>query len=279
MAANPLLDIDARLVIAHRGASAYAPENTIPAFRLAVEQGADALEFDVRVTRDGLPVVLHDATTDRTTDVRLALADVSSSHVLQADAGATFSPDNGRTFPWRGKGVRIPTLAEVLESIPHLPLLVEIKEPRGQDEIRRVLEEHRASERSVVASADWNALTAFQGGSFSLGANRRGIARLFFGSWVGWTPRSVSYRALSVPENYRGLTIPTSKFISSARRLGCSVHVWTVDDPAVARRLWRRGVSGIVTNVPDRLGAVRDSLGPGEDGPHGPDARRAPGEA
>jgi glycerophosphoryl diester phosphodiesterase len=279
MAANPLLDIDARLVIAHRGASAYAPENTIPAFRLAVEQGADALEFDVRVTRDGVPVVLHDATTDRTTDVRLALADASSSHVLQADAGATFSPDNGRTFPWRGKGVRIPTLAEVLESIPHLPLLVEIKEPRGQEEIRRVLEAHRSGERSVVASADWHALKVFRSGSFSLGASRREITHLYFGSWVGWTPRSVPYQALSVPEAYRGLTIPTSKFVSSARRLGCPVHVWTVDDPAVARRLWRRGVSGIVTNIPDRIGAVRDSQGPGEGGPHGPDVRRATGDA
>ncbi len=224
-------------------------------------------------------MVLHDATTDRTTDVRLALADASSSHVLQADAGATFSPDNGRTFPWRGKGVRIPTLAEVLESIPHLPLLVEIKEPRGQEEIRRVLEAHRSGERSVVASADWHALKVFRSGSFSLGASRREITHLYFGSWVGWTPRSVPYQALSVPEAYRGLTIPTSKFVSSARRLGCPVHVWTVDDPAVARRLWRRGVSGIVTNIPDRIGAVRDSQGPGEGGPHGPDVRRATGDA
>ncbi|NNG17763.1 MAG: glycerophosphodiester phosphodiesterase [Gemmatimonadales bacterium] len=279
MAANPLLDLDARLVIAHRGASAYAPENTIPAFELAVEQGADALEFDVRVTGDGVPVVLHDATTDRTTGVRLTLPDASLSRLLEADAGATFSPDNGRTFPWRGKGVRVPTLAQVLESIPQLPLLIEIKEPRGQEEVRRVLEAHRCDERSVVASADRRALAVFRNGLFALGAGRREIVRLYLGSWVGGAPRVASYQALSVPENYRSLTIPTAKFVSSARRLGCPVHVWTVDDPALARRLWRRRVSGIVTNVPDRLGAVRDSLRPGDDGPHGPGVRSATGTA
>ena len=244
-----------------------------------MEAGAHGVELDVYVTRDGVPVVLHDATTDRTTDVRLVLEDASSSEVLEGDAGATFSPDNGRTFPWRGTGVRIPTLAEVLESVPHLPLLVEIKEPRGQEEIRRVLEAHRSSKRSVVASADWHALAVFRRGPLPLGASRREITQLYFGSWVGWTPRSVAYQALSVPETYRGLIIPTSKFVSSARRLGCPVHVWTVDDPAVARRLWRRGVSGIVTNVPDRIGAVRGSLRPGEDGPSRPGFRRATGDA
>ena len=264
MPANPLLDVDARLVIAHRGASADAPENTIPAFQLAVEQGADALEFDVRVTRDGVPIVLHDATTDRTTDMRLRIEDASADRVLEADAGATFSTDKGRTFPWRGKGVRVPTLAAVLESFPDLPVLVEVKDRRGQAEIRRVLEAHR--ERAVVASADWQALAVFRQSQFPLGASRREIVRLYVGSRLGLPPRAVAYRALSVPEDYRGLVIPTRSLVASARRLGCPVHVWTVDDPSTARRLWGYGVSGIVTNVPGVMREVRDAL-PREQGP------------
>jgi glycerophosphoryl diester phosphodiesterase len=267
MAPNPLLDPDTHLVIAHRGASADAPENTIPAFELAVGQGTNALEFDVRVTRDGVPVVLHDATTDRTTDVSLAIADAPSGQVLEADAGATFSPDNGKTFPWRGRGVRVPTLAQVLESIPHLPLLVEIKEARGQSEVRRVLEAHRATERTVVAAADWHALAVFRDSPFSLGASRREIALHYVSSWVGGVLRAVSYQALSVPESYRGLTIPTPRFVAAARRRRCPVHVWTVDEPPVARQLWGYGVSGIVTNVPDVMCRVRDALARGSEAP------------
>jgi len=257
---NLLLQVDRRLVIAHRGASAYAPENTIPAFRLAVEQGADAIELDVRVTSDGVPVVLHDATTARTTDVAMDLVDTTAGQLRAADAGARFSPDDGRTYPWHGLTVQVPLLAEVLETIPDLPLLIEIKEPRGQTEVRRVLEAHSAVNRVVVASADWHALETFRDGGFSLGASRREIARAYAGAWAGWNSRTVAYRVLSVPQSFHGLPIPTPRFMAAAQRRGCPVHVWTVDDPAAARRLWAVGVSGIVTNVPDVMRKVRDTL-------------------
>jgi len=267
---NPLLEVGRRLVIAHRGASAYAPENTMPAFQLAVEQGADAIELDVRVTGDGVPVVLHDATTARTTDAALVLADTTVSQVRAVDAGARFSPDDGRTFPWWNRAVRVPTLTEVLEAIPDLPFLIEIKEPRGQVEVRRVLETHSAQHRVVVASADWHALAAFRDGRFSLGASRREIMLLSAGAWAGWAPRTVAYRVLSVPLSFYGLSVPTSRFVAAAHRRGCPVHVWTVDDPAVARRLWGDRVSGIVTNVPDVMRQVRDTL------PFTPDAASSP---
>jgi glycerophosphoryl diester phosphodiesterase len=257
---NPLLDISRRLVIAHRGASAYAPENTIPAFQLAVDQGADAIELDVRVTRDGVPVVLHDATTARTTDIAVDLAQATASQLRVADAGARFSPDHGETFPWRGRAVRVPTLAEVLEATPDLPLLIEIKEPRGQTEVRRVLEAHAVVHRVVVASADWHALAAFRGGGFSLGASRREIARAYAGALTGVRPRTVAYRVLSVPQFFHGLPVPTRRFVAAAHRHGCPVHVWTVDDSAAAQRLWEVGVSGIVTNVPDVIRQVRHTL-------------------
>ena len=92
---NPLLDLSARPVIAHRGASAYAPENTLAAFELAVTQGADALELDVRLSRDGAPVVLHDHTLDRTTNLAGPVRGRTLAELRQADAGFRFTPDRG----------------------------------------------------------------------------------------------------------------------------------------------------------------------------------------
>ena len=99
---NPLLDPAARLVIAHRGSSAEAPENTLPAFEAAVARGADAIELDVRLTADGAPVVIHDATLDRTTDRTGPVAALTLAELRAVDAGWHFTPDLGHTHPYRG---------------------------------------------------------------------------------------------------------------------------------------------------------------------------------
>jgi glycerophosphoryl diester phosphodiesterase len=129
---NPLTDLAARPVIAHRGASGYAPENTLSAFELAIAQGADALELDVRLTADGVPVVIHDATLERTTGRPAKVGDLSLDQLLEADAGERFSPDRGKTFPFRGRGLLIPTLQDVLRAFPATPLLIDLKESRAQ---------------------------------------------------------------------------------------------------------------------------------------------------
>ena len=136
---NPLLDLSARPVIAHRGASASAPENTLPAFELAAQQGADAFELDVRLTRDGAPVVIHDATLERTTSLTGPVRARTLAELRAADAGHWYTPDGGRTMPCRDHGVRIPTLAEVLWAFPAMPVLIEVKEPEVQEAVRRVL--------------------------------------------------------------------------------------------------------------------------------------------
>ncbi|HUK64913.1 MAG TPA: glycerophosphodiester phosphodiesterase family protein, partial [Dongiaceae bacterium] len=105
---NPLLDPGARLVIGHRGAAAEAPENTMASFERAAELGVDALEFDVHVTADGHAVVIHDPTLRRTTDRDGAVAALTLEQLRAADAGARFTRD-GATFPFRGRGVRVPT--------------------------------------------------------------------------------------------------------------------------------------------------------------------------
>lgn len=256
---NPLLDLSARPVIAHRGASASAPENTLPAFELAAQQGADAFELDVRLTRDGAPVVIHDATLERTTSLTGPVRARTLAELRAADAGHWYTPDGGRTMPCRDHGVRIPTLAEVLWAFPAMPVLIEVKEPEVQHAVHRVLVDENAWERCVVASEDDAALTLFRDGPVPSGASAREIAELYRVVLFRRRLPQPRYRLLSVPVRHRGLPVPTRRFVAAARRLGCPVHVWTVNDPATARRLWARGVAGVVTNGPVSMVEARNT--------------------
>src|SRR5919107_2807685 len=114
--------------LAHRGASALAPENTIEAFRLAVGAGAGGLELDVHMTRDGQIVVIHDPTVDRTTNGSGAVSEMTFDELRRLDAGHTFSPDGGPTRPYRGRGIRVPTLEEVLEGFPDVAVNIDLKD-------------------------------------------------------------------------------------------------------------------------------------------------------
>jgi glycerophosphoryl diester phosphodiesterase len=254
---NPLLDLSARPIIAHRGASGSAPENTMPAFELAVRQGADAIELDVRLTADGVPVVLHDATLDRTTDRPGPLGALSLAELGEVDAGARFTLDGGRSYPFRGGETRVPTLAEVLREFPEIPVMVEVKEPAAQEAVRRIILEESAHERCVLASEHHAALQVFREPPFAIAASGTEISALYRAVLLRRLPATVPYHTLSVPERHRGLRVPTRSFLAAARGLGCPVHVWTINDPAAARRLWGAGAAGMVTNLPDQIKAAR----------------------
>ena len=256
---NPLLDLSARPVIAHRGASAEAPENTLPAFELAARQGADAFELDVRLTADGAPVVCHDSTLDRTTGDSGPLRARTLADLRGVDAGSRFSPDGGVTFPFQGAAARIPTLGEVLWAFPRMPILIEIKEPEAQESVRRVLVQEDAVARCVAASELTEAVRVFREPPFASGASGPEIAALYRAQLLRRRLPVPGYELLSVPLRHRGLPVPTRRFVAAARSLGCPVHVWTVNEPATARRLWARGVAGIVTNRPEAIAAARDA--------------------
>jgi glycerophosphoryl diester phosphodiesterase len=171
----------------------------------------------------------------------------------ELDAGARFTPDRGRTFPFRDSGVGVPTLGAVLRAVPLMPILLEIKEPAAQEAVEQVLREENAANRCVLASEHHAALTRFRKPPFSVAASGSEIGALYRAALFRRVPERVSYHAMSVPCRHRGLTVPTPRFIRAARALGCPVHVWTVDDPATAQRLWAAGVAGIVTNFPERI--------------------------
>ena len=176
---NALLDLDARPVIAHRGASGLAPENTLDAFDLAAKGGADAFELDVRLSRDGAPVVIHDAVLDRTTDRTGPVRGYTVADLRMVDAGFHFTSDRGRSFPFRGGGARIPTLGEVLWTFPGMPMLIEVKEPEVQAAVQRVLVNESATERCVLASEHREALELFDELPFTRAASGPEISALY----------------------------------------------------------------------------------------------------
>jgi glycerophosphoryl diester phosphodiesterase len=250
---NILVDPGAHPLVAHRGASAEAPENTLPAFQRAADLGVDAFEFDVRVTADGAVVVHHDPTLERTTDLTGPLSTRTLAELRTADAGFRFSADEGATYPFRARHVSIPTFDEVLEAFPAMPMLVELKEVAGQEQVRETILRHAAAGRCLVASEHHAALDCFRDGRFLLGASRRDILRLLVGAVPGARPGKVGYRALSVPARHHFIPVATHRFIADAHDLGVPVHIWTVDDPAEAGTLRLRGANGILTNDPAKL--------------------------
>lgn len=250
---TPLLDPAARLVIGHRGASAEAPENTLEAFRLGVSQGCDAIELDIRLTRDGVAVCLHDPTLSRTTDRAGNLEDLTFGELQSVDAGAGYQAADG-SRPFAGKGIRIPALWQVLEEFPDLPLLIEIKAPQAQHAVARDLERAGAAGRSVIAAFSRGALDVLRRDPFLLGADRRDVVSLYTRTRLGLGITKPRCRCYAVPWRWRGrIEVPRHRFVNEARRHDRPVHVWTVDDTAVATLLWERGASGIITNRPAEI--------------------------
>lgn len=255
-----LLDPLARPVIGHRGNRAHAPENTLPSLLEAVSLGADAVEFDVHVTRDGVLVVLHDATLDRTTDDRGSVAARTFAELRDVDAGARFTPD-GRTFPWRGRGVRVPAFDEVIEALPRtLPLIIELKTPAAAPALAEAIRRHALESRVIVAGFDPESTRAFRGGAFALGASTPDVARLVLPSLLRRRVAAPWYQSLCIPPVHNGIPVPIASMVRATRPYGVTTHVWTVNDPAQAIRLWRRGVQGIISDDPGRMLEARRTL-------------------
>lgn len=247
---NSLLDGSARPVIGHRGNRAHAPENTIESFAQAVAAGADAIEFDVRVTADGIGVVHHDPTVNRTTNGTGEIARLTFDELKRLDAGANFTRDGGKTFPYRGQGHRIPTLDEVIEAFPTIPLLIEIKTPLASTAVKTSLESHHAESRTLVDSSHGEALRIFHGSKIPYGAASGDVGRLMWEVVTGLAITPISYKALCIPLSYNGLPLPVKRFARVGPRYDCRVHVWTINDPHVATDLWKAGVNGIITDDP-----------------------------
>jgi glycerophosphoryl diester phosphodiesterase len=250
------------LFFAHRGGSALAPENTLVAFEKGLSYGADALELDVHPTRDGEIVVFHDDTLDRATDGSGRVSAFTLDDLRQFDAGYRFTPDAGTTYPYRGQGVAIPTLAEVYERFPTARVNIEIKEdiPGVEEQLWRVIQAAHAEDRSLLAGFLAAPLLRFRTVSQGRVATSGSMPeiRMFVLAAYARATRLLrpAYDALQVPESYRGVPVVTPTTVRAAHQLGLAVLVWTVDDRASMERLLGYGVDGLMSDRPDILAQV-----------------------
>jgi glycerophosphoryl diester phosphodiesterase len=239
------------LLIAHRGGALLAPENTLLAFERALTWwDADVLELDVQPSREGEAVVLHDATLDRTTDGTGPVRALPLPELRRLDAGHRFTPD-GRTFPFRGRGIGIPTLAEVLDTFPAARLNVEIKDAACAPAVLRAIERAGARHRVLVAAGSRrNRVPGYRPNSAAVGDVRLYVLLHFLG--LGRLRRP-AVDAFQVPEERAGRRWLTPRIVAQLQSMNVPVHVWTVNLEADMERLLEWGVDGIITDRPDLL--------------------------
>ncbi len=244
---------------AHRGGAAQRPENTLEAFRSGFEAGCAWIETDVHMTTDGHIVCFHDSTLERTTDGRGPIAEHSLAQLRRLDAGYRFGASQGH--PYRGQGIRIPTLEEALDLDPALRFNLEIKSsaPAAVFALWRFIEDRKIHDRVLVASAaDW-AVRAFRDlergrGRVASSAGTREIAAFVAAVRLGVSAHlPLEYEALQVPLHHKFIRVVDRSFVRAAHERGLQVHVWTIDDPGEIRTLLDLGVDGIMTDHPARL--------------------------
>ena len=255
---HPYFNSDNFWVIAHRGGRSLGPENTLYTFQRALDIGVDVLEVDIRTTKDDQPILLHDRTVDRTTNGTGPVNNYTLAKLKTLDAGYRWSPDHGQTFPMRGKGLTIPTLAEVFKAFPNARINIEIKESRTAEisNLCRLIQTNQKTNLVMVASFDVSQLKKFRKQcpevASSTGARE---AFLFYG--LQWAHLENVYsppaQALQVPEYYGNRQVVTPRFLEAAHDRNMRVHVWTVNDTQSMQQLINLGVDGIMTDYPEKL--------------------------
>ena len=276
---NPWLD---RRVLnyAHQGGAKEAPSSTLFAMRNAVAAGAEALELDVHMTSDRVLVVCHDATVDRTTEGRGAIATMTLAEVQALDNAYWWVPGSvvdheaaDDAYIHRGKATddpsfAIPTLVEVLEAFPDTILNLDIKQtapavPAYEAELARVLMEHGRIDKVIVAS--FNDASTEEFGNHapqiatSYGTN--GTAEFYRAVQAGDAPPESRHVALQVPRTFGDTVIVDERFVAAAHDAEVAVHVWTIDDDDEMALLLDLGVDGIMTDRPSALEGVMKAKG------------------
>ena len=246
------------LVFAHRGGGGLFPENTLGAFEYSAKMGADVLELDVHATADGTLVVLHDADVSRTTDGRGRVSEMTLGALKKLDAGDRFSIDNGQTYPFRGIGIKVPTLEEIFDALPQMTYNIEPKqaEPSIIAPLCSLIRARKMTEKVIVGSFRQAVIDEFraQCPEVATSASPSEVTEFLTLSKIGLSESySPPMQALQIPENLGKLSVVTKEFVENAHRKNLKVHVWTINETADMQRLINVGVDGIMTDYPDRL--------------------------
>jgi glycerophosphoryl diester phosphodiesterase len=253
---------DRPLVFAHRGGAKLGPENTMPAFARGFAAGADGFECDVRLSRDGVPMVIHDATLDRTTDRTGPVAALTAAELARVDATCRFTPD--ADVVWASPPAGLAPLAEALDAFPTARFIIELKDDSA-DLARAAVDVVRAAaagSRVCLGSFNPEVLRAVRatGPELATSASEPEARWLLYRSYLR-VPRlgRSPFVALQVPEVAGRLRVTSPRFFRHVHREGCLAQVWTVDRPDDVRRLFDWGADGVITDRPDLVVPMRDA--------------------
>jgi glycerophosphoryl diester phosphodiesterase len=260
---HPFFALPLPLAIGHRGCAGEAPENTLASFELALAQGAAILESDVHLTLDGVPVLLHDDELARTTDGEGRVGALPLAALRCLDAGYRFTPDGGHSHPFRGRGLRVPTLAEALAAFPDARFNLELKEdaPGIVERTLACIADAGRCDTTLVTAADdalmakLRAALARETRGVAVGASTGDVLDFVRSAVAGRAPRA-GPMALQIPTEFGGRPLVSAALVAHAHAHGVQVHVWTVNEPAEIERLLALGVDGIVSDHPGRVVAV-----------------------
>ncbi len=257
-AALRLLHSERPLVIGHRGYARFSPENTLPSIELAMAAGADLVEFDYRHSQDGVPVLIHDADLDRTTDARrrwggkrIKVESKTAAEIQTLDAGAWFHP--------RYTGTKVPLLEEALECVARRSMALIERKAGDATTCARLLRAKKLVNHVVVQSFDWQFLRALHGelpeqvlaalgppSRLPNGRKPRNVRRRLSG---GWLDRMAETGAKVIVWG----RLISGRAVRAAHERDLKVWIYTVDKPQLAARLIELGVDGIITNNPSAM--------------------------
>jgi len=239
-------------VIAHRGGAGLRPENTLSALQHANSLGVHFSEIDLHMSRDGVLVVIHDSTVDRTTNGTGLVQDLTLTQLKQLDAGYTWSNDQGKTFPFRGQGITIPTLTEVFNAFPQQPLQLEIKQkqPAILAELRTLICRYNRTHQTLISGFDHKTIKTFRRLFPDVNTTASLRELHYFSYFHRILP--IAYPRLS-PILSAPMYMLTQSFVKKAHQKNKHVYVWTVNEREDMQRMIELGVNAILTDFPDRL--------------------------
>lgn len=251
------------MVIAHQGGEWLRPSNTLVAFDHAVALGVDVLEMDIHLTADNVIILMHDDTVDRTTDGSGAIKEMTFAEIRALDAGYYWTDDDGATYPYRGQGIRVPTLEEMFQRYPEMRMNIEIKQetPSMVRPFCQLIRDHNMEEKVLVGTFHQAAVEEFREEcpdvlssmvepeiQLFFGLNTAFLGALFQAPGVAFqVPLTSSLPVIGEVD------VVTEPFIRGAHAHNIQVHAWTINEPDEMERLIGLGVDGIITDRPDLL--------------------------
>lgn len=264
---HPYFDVPGPHVLGHRGAAGVAPENTLLAFARGLELGATMIESDVHATRDGVPVLIHDAEVDRITDGKGRVETYDADALAKLDAGYRFGPGTGHEdaqgppFPHRGEGLSIPSLREAFEAFPDARFNLEIKArtPGLVPEVVSLVARYGREATTLLTAGDdavmeeLRAVCADTKSDVAIGASLADIVGVVKTAVTREPPPRPDLEVLQIPVDFGGNPLVTPALIDHAHEHGIHIHVWTINDPDEIERLLAMGVDGLVTDFPQRV--------------------------